>query len=125
MPGYTLGDALGEGAFAVTRIGFNNLKPNQPVAVKTVLRNHPRFNLEDLQAEIAIMKRIDHPRCVNLIEVCEDAEAIHLVEELGAGGELFDRIIELGSFSEKDACHLIHQVYQRLSKVPGPARPLC
>jgi calcium/calmodulin-dependent protein kinase I len=108
--GYTLGDALGEGAFAVTRIGFSNAKPDQPVAVKTVLRRHPRFNLDDLRAEIAIMEKINHPRCVNLIEVHEDNEAIHLVEELGAGGELFDRIIELGSFSEKDACHLIHQV---------------
>lgn len=33
-----------------------------------------------------------------------------MVEELCAGGELFDRIIELGEFSEADAVHLIHQV---------------
>ena len=91
VAGYTLGDALGEGAFAVTRIGFKDARPDQPVAVKTVLRRHPRFNLEDLKAEIAIMEKISHPRCVNLIEVREDDEAIHLVEELGAGGELLSR----------------------------------
>ena len=36
---------------------------------------------------------------------------MHLVEELASGGELFDRIIELGLFCEKDAVHLIHQVF--------------
>ena len=54
---------------------------------------------------------INHPRCINLLEVREDAAAVHLVEELASGGELFDRIIELGLFCEKDAVHLIHQVF--------------
>jgi len=41
------------------------------------------------------------------MQVREDDKAVHLVEELASGGELFDRIIELGHFSEKDAVHLI------------------
>ena len=45
------------------------------------------------------------------MQVREDDKAVHLVEELASGGELFDRIIELGHFSEKDAVHLIHQVF--------------
>jgi serine/threonine protein kinase len=148
VPGYTLGEVLGEGAFAQTRIGHHNDRPDQPVAVKSIRRSHPRFELESIQKEIAVMQRIDHPRCVNLLEVAhsigrllacarrvaallrcpaetvpalaspdaacrqvhEDETAIHMVEELGAGGELFDRIIELGKFSEADAVHLIHQV---------------
>ena len=54
---------------------------------------------------------VDHPRCIKLLEVREDDEAIHLVEELAGGGELFDRIIECGQFSEKDAVHLVHQIF--------------
>jgi len=57
------------------------------------------------------MKAVDHPRCIKLLEVREDDEAIHLVEELAGGGELFDRIIDCGQFSEKDAVHLVHQVF--------------
>lgn len=40
-------------------------------------------------------------------QVREDEAAVHLVEELASGGELFDRIIELGHFSEKEAVHLV------------------
>ena len=69
VPGYTLGEVLGEGAFAQTRIGHHNDRPDQPVAVKSIRRSHPRFELESIQKEIAVMQRIDHPRCVNLLEV--------------------------------------------------------
>jgi serine/threonine protein kinase len=69
VPGYTLGEVLGEGAFAQTRIGHHNDRPDQPVAVKSISRSHPRFDLEAIQKEIAVMQRINHPRCVNLLEV--------------------------------------------------------
>eukprot|EP00802_Teleaulax_amphioxeia_P012824 Tamp_12869.p1 GENE.Tamp_12869~~Tamp_12869.p1 ORF type:complete len:521 (-),score=105.61 Tamp_12869:209-1699(-) len=105
VPGYTLGNVLGEGAFAQTRIGYHTERPDQPVAVKSILRSHPRFDLESIQKEIAVMQRIKHPRCVNLLEVHEDDNAIHMVEELGAGGELFDRIIELGVFTGARGLH--------------------
>ena len=57
------------------------------------------------------MQAIKHPRCIALYEVIEDSAAVHLVEELASGGELFDRIIELGHFSESQAVKLIHQVF--------------
>ena len=69
VPGYTLGKVLGEGSFAQTRIGHHNDRPDQPVAVKSISRSHPRFNLQAIQKEIAVMQRISHPRCVNLLEV--------------------------------------------------------
>lgn len=80
------------------------------MAVKTVRRDHPGFDADALRHEVSIMRAVDHPRCIRLIEVQENEFAVHLVEELASGGELFDRIIELGHFSEKNAVHLIHQV---------------
>jgi hypothetical protein len=41
LEGYTLGDALGEGAFAVCRIGPKNDTPSQKVAVQSLMRDHP------------------------------------------------------------------------------------
>ena len=102
------------GAYAVCRLGLKKVRPSEQVAVKTLLRSHPLFDAEALSHEISVMKAIKHPRCVNLLEVREDKSAVHLVEELACGGELFDRILELGHFSEKKAVHLIHQVFDGL-----------
>lgn len=111
LQGYEVGEALGEGAFAICRLGHKQGEPDVKVAVKSLFRNHPQFDPEGITHEISVMKAVDHPRCIKLLEVREDDEAIHLVEELAGGGELFDRIIDCGQFSEKDAVHLVHQVF--------------
>jgi calcium-dependent protein kinase len=40
----------------------------------------------------------------------EDNDGVHLIEEVCHGGELFDRIIEMGRFSEQDAVHFARQI---------------
>jgi len=111
---YALGDPLGTGAFAVCYLGHRRHDPDSKVAVKSVLRGNANFDDESIKNEIAVMKVINHPHCVNLVEVLEDQEAVHIIQELAAGGELFDRIIEAGNLSEKDSVHLIHQVFDGL-----------
>jgi serine/threonine protein kinase len=69
IEGYVLGKVLGEGAFAQTRIGHCENDPDAVVAVKTVLKFHPRYDRDELQREIEIMQKINHPHCCGLIEV--------------------------------------------------------
>jgi len=57
------------------------------------------------------MKHIDHPNIIRLYETFEDHRNIYLVMELCQGGELFDRIIEEGHFTEKDAAVLMKQIF--------------
>ena len=45
----------------------------------------------------------DHPHIIKLFETFEDKRNIYLVMELCEGGELFDRIINDGYFSEAKA----------------------
>eukprot|EP00960_Hanusia_phi_P040208 754308-Hanusia_phi.AAC.5 len=108
MEKYELGDPLGE-------LGKTKSSPNVKVAVKTVLRSHPHFDMKSLNHEISIMRAAKHPKCIELIEVIEDKQAVHLVEELASGGELFDRIVALGRFTEKDAVFLVHQVFDGIA----------
>lgn len=52
---------------------------------------------EDLIAmhtEIEILKQVDHPNIVRLIDVFEDDRHWCLVMELMQGGELFDQILD-------------------------------
>jgi len=82
-------------------------------AVKTMqkkdIKNDARY-----KAEIAIMKKLDHPNIIKLFETFEDAKNTYLVLELCTGGELFDRIIEQQFFSEKGASILMKQILQAM-----------
>ena len=48
---------------------------------------------------------MDHPNIIKLVDIFEENESVYLVMELCEGGELFDRIIEKGHFTESTARH--------------------
>jgi calcium-dependent protein kinase len=58
------------------------------------------------------MKKMDHPNIIRLFETFEDHRNIYLVMELCEGGELFDRIIELGHLTENQAAVLMQQMFR-------------
>jgi calcium/calmodulin-dependent protein kinase I len=63
-----------------------------------------------LKREIQIMKQLSHPNILKLFEVYEDDQKFYLVMELVQGKELFDKIVERGQYSEKDAAHIVRQI---------------
>merc|ERR1719192_739582 len=71
-------------------------------------------NLDRFKQEIAIMKIMDHTNIIKLYEHFEDHRNIYLVMELCVGGELFDRIIEAGHFTEVQAAILMQQIVQAI-----------
>ncbi|KAF7057633.1 hypothetical protein CFC21_064850 [Triticum aestivum] len=52
----------------------------------------------------------EHPNVVRIRGAYEDALFVHLVMELCAGGELFDRIVAKGHYSERAAAQLIRTI---------------
>lgn len=80
-------------------------------AIKSI-RKSKVGKIEVLKREIALLKEVDHPNIIKLIEAHEDQKYLHLITELCTGGELFDRIIaktqsEEGHFSEADAAKIV------------------
>ncbi|KAK6125681.1 hypothetical protein DH2020_040573 [Rehmannia glutinosa] len=66
---------------------------------------------EDVWREIQIMHHLsEHPNVVRIKGTYEDALFVHIVMELCAGGELFDRIVQKGHYSEKEAAKLIKTI---------------
>ncbi|XP_049806754.1 calcium/calmodulin-dependent protein kinase type 1-like [Schistocerca nitens] len=63
-------------------------------------------------APVRLNNRLKHPNIVQLLETFEDKHKVYLIMELVTGGELFDRIVEKGSYTEKDASDLIRQVLE-------------
>jgi serine/threonine protein kinase len=66
---------------------------------------------------VGILLTVDHPNVIKLKEIYESEKEVHLVLELVTGGELFDRIIDLGYFCEKDAAAVIKQLLEALEYI--------
>lgn len=59
---------------------------------------------QDVRREVEVLNLVsDHPNVAELVEVFEDSKAIYLVLELCKGGELFDRVVAKGTFTERMA----------------------
>lgn len=104
---------LGHGHYGVVR-KCQNRQTKEYFAVKTIKKSKVG-RLETLKREIEILKTMDHPNIIKLVDVFEDEKYLHLVTELCTGGELFDRIIEKtkseeGHYSEADASKIIKSV---------------
>ncbi|CAE7334779.1 CPK2 [Symbiodinium sp. CCMP2456] len=74
-------------------------------------------DIDVLNREIRIMKSLDHPNILKLIDVFEDQRFIYLVMELCSGGELLDRIITLGHLTEALASSLMGQILRAIRYV--------
>ncbi|KAK9240396.1 kinase-like domain-containing protein [Lipomyces kononenkoae] len=64
--------------------------------------------------EVSILRQIDHPNIVSLIDFFESDSYYYIIMELLPGGELFHQIVRLTYFSEDLARHVIVQVAQAL-----------
>lgn len=104
---------LGEGSFGSVCRGKHRVTGDER-AIKRISKRQ-MGDLDRLQQEIAIMKLMDHPNIISLFETYEDKLYIYLVMELCTGGELFDRIIESGRFSEQEAAIVMQQILRSIN----------
>ena len=64
--------------------------------------------------EVSIMRNLDHPNIVQLVEFSESRQYYYIILELCPGGELFHQIVRLTYFSEDLSRHVIVQVAKAL-----------
>uniref|UniRef100_A0ACD6A3U7 Uncharacterized protein n=1 Tax=Avena sativa TaxID=4498 RepID=A0ACD6A3U7_AVESA len=103
---YHLGRELGRGEFGVTRLATDRGATRERLACKSIPKARLRtaVDVADVRREVAIMASLpDHPALVRLRAAYEDDDAVHIVMELCDGGELFDRIVARGRYTERAA----------------------
>ncbi|XP_058767032.1 calcium-dependent protein kinase 2-like [Vicia villosa] len=111
---YTIGKELGRGQFGVTHLCTNKVTKEQ-FACKTIAKRKlvNKEDIEDVRREVQIMHHLTgQPNIVELKGAYEDKQSVHLVMELCAGGELFDRIIAKGLYTERAAASLLRTIVQ-------------
>ncbi|KAF5184953.1 Calcium-dependent protein kinase, partial [Thalictrum thalictroides] len=102
---YELGRELGRGEFGVTYL-CTDKTTGEMLACKSISKKKLRtkVDIEDVRREVAIMRHLPmHQNIVSLKDTYEDDNAVHLVMELCEGGELFDRIVARGHYTERAA----------------------
>lgn len=105
---YDIKGELGRGGMSIVREGIDKAS-GQRWAVKDIDKGIVD-DLAVLHREIDIMKRLAHKNVLQLREVFETDTKICLVTELVSGGELFEKIVEIGSYTEPDAANIVRQV---------------
>ncbi|XP_008806408.2 calcium-dependent protein kinase 2 [Phoenix dactylifera] len=109
---YTLGKELGRGQFGVTylctEIATGKRYACKSIAKRKLLSANDR---EDIRREVQIMQHLTGQ--ANIVEfkgAYEDRHSVNLVMELCEGGELFDRIIAKGHYSERAAATICRAI---------------
>ncbi|BAT96153.1 calcium-dependent protein kinase 1 [Vigna umbellata] len=109
---FTLGRKLGQGQFGTTFLCMEKATGYE-YACKSIAKRKlvTDDDVEDVRREIQIMHHLaGHPNVISIKGAYEDAVAVHVVMELCAGGELFDRIIQRGHYTERQAAELTRTI---------------
>lgn len=108
---YSMGPELGRGATSVV-FRCEEKQTQKPYAAKVLKKT---IDKKIVRTEIGVLLRLSHPNIIRLKEIFEKEADIALILELVTGGELFDRIVERGYYSERDAAHVIKQILEAVA----------
>ena len=111
-------DIIGTGSFGTVR-KCRDKSTGELFACKTIRKDR----VEDpqiLRNEIDLLAQARHPHIIQLLDVYEDVEQIHIVTELCTGGELYDRVVEKAEseekhFEERDAARIIRDILDAIA----------
>ncbi|XP_029531042.1 calcium/calmodulin-dependent protein kinase type 1-like isoform X1 [Oncorhynchus nerka] len=102
-------EILGTGAFSEVVLAEEK-RTQKLVAIKCIPKKALEGKENSIENEIAVLHKLKHANIVSLEDIFESKSHLYLVMQLVSGGELFDRIVEKGFYTEKDASKLIQQI---------------
>jgi len=111
---YHFGRKLGEGGFAEV-FEATSAVGNTKVAIKVIKKD--KMEEDDVAAihqEVRVLESLNHPNIVHLFEFFDEPRNYYMVMEVISGGELFDRIVEMTVYNEKEARDLVVVLLQAL-----------
>ncbi|BGP12635.1 hypothetical protein JCM10213_008773 [Rhodosporidiobolus nylandii] len=109
----SLGKSVKVAVKCVRKFELNSSQHAQGKHVGEAVKKKPRATERaNILKEVQIMRGLNHPSIVRLLNFTESREHYYLTLELMEGGELFHQIVKLTYFSEELSRHVILQVAQ-------------
>lgn len=62
-----------------------------------------------------MLREIEHQNIVSLYEIYEDSVHIYMIFEYCKGGELYEKILAKGNYSESDAARLMKKLLEAIA----------
>lgn len=108
-------DKLGKGKFGTVRLGHLKNDESQKYAVKTIIKNRMKGDIESLSKEVELLMKQDHPNIVRFYERYEDNDYFHIVMEFCPGGTLIDKIVDKGIIDENVTAKYMWEIFTAIS----------
>ncbi|XP_044582273.1 calcium/calmodulin-dependent protein kinase type IV-like isoform X16 [Cotesia glomerata] len=89
---YELQEELGRGKFGTVYL-CKDKKNGLKLAVK-IVNTTKKEDRRSVEREVEIMRRLQHPRLIQLYDAIDNTKQFYVVLELIEGGELFERVID-------------------------------
>ena len=109
---YLYGRRIGQGAFGKVNLGLNVLT-GRVVAIKSFNKTSPNYNDDNrnkILYETNLMKRLNHPSIVRILETFETNEYMLIIMEYINGGNLYSFVKKRRKLTEQTAKFLFWQI---------------
>jgi len=108
---YTFHEKIGTGKFSVVYRATSKADKNQEYAVKEIEKKLlKQEEKEFLLSETSVMKVLDHPNMIKLIDTIETKTNIYIITEIVKDGDMFDYITSREFLEEYDASWIMKQL---------------
>ncbi|XP_061878149.1 serine/threonine-protein kinase H1-like [Entelurus aequoreus] len=105
---YDIKALIGRGSFSRV-VRAEHRTSRRPFAIKLMELEAPQAR-EVCAAELAVLRRVNHDNVIRLVEVFQGQRRVYAVLELATGGELLDRVVSKGQYTEQDATRALRMV---------------
>ena len=114
---YSIDKVIGRGSFGEV-VSAKHVYTDEIRAIKMIekekLKKH-RILLQLQMQELGVLMKADHPSLMKVYEIVEDSKHFYIISEYLRGGELYDRILKMKKFSEKDCAQIVYQILRGLN----------
>lgn len=111
---YDIGRPIGDGHFSVVYCCMNKAT-QEFCALKLIDKLKCRGRDDMIYNEVKILKQLNHPNIVKLIEEFDYPKQLYLILELVQDGDLFDAISTVTKYNEVHVATMIHNLSSALS----------
>jgi len=103
---FDVGNVIGDGNFAVVRKCVCK-QTKEAIALKVIDKAKCVGKEEMVENEVQLLKRVDHPHIVKLIDFWDITDRFYLAIEFMPGGDLFDALVSARYYGESEAAQMM------------------